>query len=83
MLLRQVNKAMLLEDTHSKYGYSIYVENAKTTVEIDICEASLLELESDEIFEAIVNLKVNEAEYEIFLRECQEEEEEETCNEHN
>ena len=80
MLVRKVNKAMLIDDSTN---YLVYMDNARVSVDITDENAYKLMNASDELFEAYIGLIVNDAEHELFLKEIEEEEEEEEeekCN---
>lgn len=77
MLLRKVNKAMLIEDPTKDNVCIVYMENARVSVDITDEKAQNLMSVSKELFEAYIGYVVNEAEHELFLKEL---EKEEKCN---
>jgi len=78
MLLRKVNKAMLIEDPTKDNVCIVYMENARVSLDITDENADKLMNASDELFEAYIGYVVNDAEHKLFLKEI--EEEEEKCN---
>lgn len=76
MLLRKVNKAMLIEDPTKDNVCIVYMENARVSVDITDEKAQNLMSVTKELFEAYIGYVVNEAEHELFLKGL----EEEKCN---
>lgn len=74
MLLRKVNKAMLIEDPTKDNVCIVYTENSRVSVDITDEEAQRLMTMPKKLFEAYIGYVVNEAEHELFLKELEEEE---------
>ena len=75
MLLRKVNKAMLIEDPTKDNVCIVYMENARVSVDITDEEAQRLMTMPKKLFGAYIGYVVNEAEHELFLKELEQEEE--------